>query len=59
MNLRLPSYWGGVGRVAKAAYLVNTHQASDFSHACSLLSKRRRPKPAKYAPVVARLPYAD
>lgn len=44
-----------------AQRLVDTHQAHDFSHACSLLARRRRrplvrPTPQ---PITVRLPYSE
>lgn len=46
-----------------AQRLVDTHQATDFSHACSLLARRRRkplvrPTQSNH-PTKIRLPYAD
>ena len=43
-TLRLPSFWSRLDWTAKAAYLRSSRQARDYSEACSLLAKMRRPK---------------
>jgi hypothetical protein len=62
-GLRLPNFWSGMSYCAKAGWLTASGQAKDFSHACSILAKMRRPKrnpPAIKTPLQnIRLPYAD
>lgn len=59
-NLNLPFFWKRLPWCEKAAYLTRTHQARDYSDACSILAKMRpRKRPVVRTPVVARLPYKD
>jgi len=62
--MNLPPSWSRMGWHEKAAYLCSSHQARDYSDACSMLAKlpRRKKKPAGvYTPETRkiRLPYAD
>ncbi len=43
--MNLPPTWKGMGWTSKAGYLVDTHQAKDYSDACRILKDMRRPKP--------------
>lgn len=61
-TLRLPANWSERSMYQKLCYLVDTHQAQDFSEAGSLLNKRKqqlRDDPQKPVPPPCRLPYAD
>lgn len=42
--MNVPPSWNRMGFCAKAAYLVYTHQAKDYSDACSMLARARKPK---------------
>lgn len=55
-DIRKPPFWHRIGWSEKAAYLLSSKQARDYSEACSMLAKR---KPVKQptAPVVMRYPY--
>ena len=48
MNLRLPSFWSGMGFTAKAGYLVASAQARSYEEACRILRSLRKPTPRKY-----------
>lgn len=50
--MNLPSHWPRMSIDAKAWYLVNTHQATSYSAACSMLS-RHRSHPVSTKQVVA------
>lgn len=56
-----PAWWKGAGIDAKANHLILIGAARDFSHACSILAKRKPPARAAKVGVGsrARLPYAD
>lgn len=59
-TIRKPPHWPGMTQYARRCYLVDTHQARDYSEACSMLaSQPRRRKPAPAQPVVMRYPYAN
>lgn len=62
--MNLPPSWSRMGWSERAGYLCASHQARDYSHACSILAKlpRRKKKPAAiYTPSMraVRLPYSD
>ena len=57
--MKTPTFWKGMSFTAKAGYLTATRQARDYSEACSMLAKMKRPKRVIQQPVVARLPYKD
>lgn len=49
-ELRLPSSWRGMSFTNKAGYLCATHQAKDYSEACSILREMRGPRKPAPAP---------
>lgn len=60
--MNLPAFWPRMSAYAKQCYLVNTHQARDFSDAGRKLSQLRRPRAAvqpNHQPQAIRLPYKD
>jgi len=62
MTLNLPSSWGAMSSYAKLCYLVNSHQARDFSEAGKLLARKKKVETAQKGIDTARkirLPYAD
>ncbi len=62
MSLHLPPSWDQMSFCNKAGYLAASSQAKNFTDACSMLAKMRRPhnKPkASTVARVARLPYKD
>lgn len=59
-TLRLPFFWRRMSWTNRAGYLLATHQAKDFSDACSILAKMRpKKRAAPVQQIQARLPYAD
>lgn len=58
-DIRKPPFWHRIGWSEKAAYLLSSKQARDYSEACSMLAKRKPRKPAPAQPVVMRYPYAN
>jgi hypothetical protein len=62
MSLNLPNSWGQMSSYAKLCYLVNSHQARDFSEAGKLLARKKKVETANKGvdkPREIRLPYAD
>lgn len=58
--IRKPYFWNRMSWTECAAYLVRTHQARDFPHACSILaSLPRRKRTPPTTPREVRLPYRD
>ena len=46
--LNLPPSWNRMGFTARAGYLCSTHQARDYSDACSKLGQMVKEKEAEY-----------
>ncbi len=64
-ELKLPTHWYDLNTHGKMAYLCNSYQARDFTHAGRLLNERKkqlaeRNEQIKIEQIAsARLPYAD
>lgn len=43
-ELRLPSFWKGMGWTAKAGWLLSSRQAKDYPDACRILNSLKNPK---------------
>lgn len=60
--MNLPYFWKGMSFTARAGWLLAAGRARDYSEACSMLAKMKRPKRVIQKPSPPqniRLPYAD
>lgn len=58
-TIKKPYFWSRMNWAARAAYLCSSHQARDYSEACSILASLPRRKRSAPTPREVRLPYRD
>lgn len=54
--MNLPPTWSRMSWRNRAAYLVESHQARDFSHACAILGRRKKQRVVENNLVTSRTP---